>query len=354
METKKANKVFAAIVALLASACCVFLASCSRKETLHVYIWADYISPEVVKDFEKAYSCKVQQDIFDSNEMMFAKLQAGGSGYDIVCPSHYYIKKMASSGMLMPLDWSKMPSLAYLDHDALSKLDEEVLKYSVPYFMSYTGIGYSKSQVKDFKPTWDMFLREDLANRMTLLDDFSEVLGAAARKNGCSFQDLLEDEEKLKAAVEVARSWRKNIIKFDNEQYKNGLATGEFLLVMGYFSDLSQIVAENEDLALVLPEEGCMMSCDMLAVPSTAKNEDLAYAFIDFVNKPENAAKNIRDVYAYCPNAGALDYLDEEILADETIFVKGEGVKNALFIPEFTEEETSKLLEAWQKVRTTE
>lgn len=348
MKVMKANKI---LVALLVSACCVFLASCSKKRTLHVYIWADYISPEVVKDFEEQNSCKVQQDIFDSNEMMFAKLQAGGSGYDIVCPSHYYIKKMASSGMLKPLDWSKMPSLAYLDHDALSKLDEEVLKYSVPYFMSYTGIGYSKSQVKDFKPTWDMFLREDLANRMTLLDDFSEVLGAAARKNGCSFQDLLEDEEKLKAAVEVARSWRKNIIKFDNEQYKNGLATGEFLLVMGYFSDLSQIVAENDDLALALPEEGCMMSCDMLAVPTTAKNEDLAYAFIDFVNKPENAAKNIRDVYAYCPNTGALEYLDEEVKNDPSIFVEGPGVENAMFIPEFTEEQNFILIKAWDRVR---
>lgn len=340
------------VAAICAVAFKLMFSKGSSKRTLQMYIWCDYISPEVVHKFEEQYDCKIQQDIFDSNEMMFAKLQQGGDGYDIVCPSHYYIKKMAASNMIQPLDWSKMPMLENLDAATLKKFEPEVLKYAVPYFMSYTGIGYSTSEVKDFIPTWDMFLREDLCNRMTLLDDYAEVLGAAARKLGYDFNDLLNDESKMQEAVDVAVSWRQNIIKFDNEQYKNGLATGEFLLSMGYFSDLSQIVAESDSsLALALPVEGCMMSCDMLVIPTTAKNADLAYEFINFVNQPENAAQNITDVYAYCPNLGALDYLDEEVKNDTSIFVSGPGLDNALLIPEFTEEENKKLLKAWDKVR---
>ena len=332
------------------------LTGCAKKKTLHVYIWCDYISPEIVHKFEKQYDCKIQQDIFDSNEMMFAKLQQGGGGYDIVCPSHYYIKKMAASNMIQPLDMERLPSLVNLDQDVLKKFDAEVLAYGVPYFMSYTGIGYRTDMVDlGENPSWDIFLREDLKNRMTLLDDYSEVLGAAARKLGYDFKALLSDPKKMDAAVAVAREWRQNIIKFDNEQYKNGLATGEFLVSMGYFSDLSQIIAEGDgNLALALPEEGCMMSCDMLVIPTTAQNVDLAYAFIDFVHQPENAAQNITDVYAYCPNTGALEYLDEEVKNDPSIFVSGPGLDNAMFMPEFTREEENKLLKAWGKIRSSE
>ena len=330
----------------------LLLASCSRKNTLHVYIWCDYISEEVVEKFEKQYNCKVQQDIFDSNEMMFAKLQQGGSGYDIVCPSHYYIHKMAATKMIVPLDWSKLPNAKKnLDPEVLKKFNPEVLAHSVPYFMSYTGLGYNKTQVKDFEPSWSIFLREDMKNRMTLLDDYIEVIGAAARSCGFTIQEVLEDSEKLQKAVDEARRWRENIIKFDNEQYKNGLATGEFIVVMGYFSDLSQIIAENEGLALAMPKEGSMMSCDMLAIPSTAKNVDLAYAFIDFVHQPENAAQNITDVYAYCPNIGALEFLDDEVKNDTSIFVEGEGVDKCILTPELSPEEEAKILEAWSKIK---
>ena len=341
-------------IALAAIAALALLTGCGKKETLHVYIWADYISPEIVHKFEVIHGCKVQQDIFDSNEMMFAKLQAGGAGYDIVCPSHYYVKKMAATGMLRELDWEKMPALENLDPDILRKFGPEILKWSVPYFMSYTGLGYSKDVegIDEDNLSWDIFLRVDLKDRMTLLDDYSEVIGAAARKLGYSFAEILGEPEKMDKVVEVARGWRKNIIKFDNEQYKNGLATGEFLVVMGYFSDLSQIVAESDNLALGLPKEGCMMSCDMLAIPSTAKNPELAMKFIDFVNQAENAAKNIEDVYAYCPNLAALEFLDEEVKSDPSVFV--DGADSCILIPEFTPEEEQILLKAWQKIRSAE
>lgn len=348
------KKTFFAIVALCAFA--VLFSSCSKKRTLHVYIWADYISNEVIHEFEKQYNCRVQQDTFDSNEMMFAKLQAGGAGYDVVCPSHYFIRKMIGSGMLTKLDKDKLPNLCHLDQDIVRKLDDGcILDYSVPYFMSYTGLGYNKRLVKDFKPTWNIFLREDLKDRITVLDDYTEVIGAAARMMGYSFEDLNDPalgDARMDEVVNLAQEWRKNILKFDNEQYKNGLATGEFSIVMGYFSDLSQIVAENEDLALAMPVEGCMMSCDMLCIPATANDPELAYAFINFVHDPKNAARNISDVCAYCPNTDALDFLDEEVLSDESIFIDEEIIEKSLLVPEFTGEQEERYLRNWQRIRT--
>ncbi|MBQ4479506.1 MAG: spermidine/putrescine ABC transporter substrate-binding protein [Victivallales bacterium] len=341
-------------LAVIFALCAFTMVGCSRKKVLHVYIWADYISPEVVHKFEKEYNCRVQQDFFDSNEMLFAKLQAGGTGYDVLCPSHYFIHKMVGSNMLMKLDKEKLPNLMHLDPQVTSKLDSTVLDYSVPYFMSYTGLGYNKKLVENFEPSWNIFLREDLKDRMTLLDDFSEIIGAAAKQLGytaAELDDPVEGDAKMAEVVKLALEWRKNIIKFDNEQYKNGLATGEFLVVMGYFSDLSQIVAENEDLALALPKEGCMMSCDMLAISANAKEPELAYAFINFVHDPVNAAQNIVDVYANCPNINAMLLLDEEVREDESIFIDEDIAARSEFMPELSAEQEERHLDYWQKIK---
>ena len=341
-------------LAVILALCAFTMVGCNRKKVLHVYIWADYISPVIVHRFEEEFNCRVQQDIFDSNEMMFAKLQAGGAGYDILCPSHYFIHKMVGSNMLLKLDKSKLPNLVHLDPHVTSKMDETVLDYSVPYFMSYTGLGYNKELVKDFEPSWNIFKRADLKDRMTLLDDFSEIIGAAAKQLGYTSEELDDPDDgdaKMDEVVKLALEWRKNIIKFDNEQYKNGLATGEFLVVMGYFSDLSQIVAENEDLALAMPREGCMMSCDMLAISAKSKEPELAYEFINFVHDPENAAVNIADVYAYCPNRDAIPKLEDDVRNDDSIFVDEEIINRSEFMPELSAEQEERHLDYWQKIK---
>ncbi|MBO7741338.1 MAG: spermidine/putrescine ABC transporter substrate-binding protein, partial [Victivallales bacterium] len=236
-------------LALMLALCAVFMVGCKPKNELHIYSWADYISPELISKFERLHDCSVYVDTFDSNEMMYSKLQAGGSGYDIIIPSHYFVKKMAKSGLIAKLDKSQLPKLANVDPGMLQGLGTEVTDYAVPYFMGATGLGYSTA-IKDFKPTWNVFLREDLKGYMTLLDDYNEVLGAAMVTLGLSVEDVLEGDKKdenLEKVVQQAISWLDNVIKFENEQYKNGLAAGEFKVVMGYSSDLGQLVMENPD-----------------------------------------------------------------------------------------------------------
>ena len=133
-----------------------------KKPTLHVYNWCDYLSEEVAAAFEEKYNCRVVQDIFDSNEMLEAKLKAGASDYDIVVPSSYAAGKMYEQGMLLKLDRSRLDCLKNLDPVVVAKLPENALDYAVPYMMSYTGIAYLKSKVADFEPSWGMFERPDL------------------------------------------------------------------------------------------------------------------------------------------------------------------------------------------------
>ena len=296
------------LLATLAASC----GSGSAKKTLYVYIWCDYLSDEVVADFEKKYDCTVVQDIFDSNEMLEAKLKAGASDYDIVVPSSYAAGKMFEQGMIQRLDKERLAqTFKNLDSMVVKKFPETALDYSVPYMMSYTGIAYLKSKVPNFEPSWSMFERPDLRKRMTLLDDYREVLGAALKLLGYSANTTNEAE--IRAAAEKVLEWKELAAKFDNEQYKQGIASGEFYLVQGYVGDLLQVQEDNDDIEIVLPREGTQFSIDSLAIPTGAKNVDLAYDFINFLHEPANAAKNTEAVMYLCPNKPSYEFLPEEI-----------------------------------------
>ncbi len=289
-----------------------------KKPTLHVYNWCDYLSEEVAAAFEEKYNCRVVQDIFDSNEMLEAKLKAGASDYDIVVPSSYAAGKMYEQGMLLKLDRSRLDCLKNLDPVVVAKLPENALDYAVPYMMSYTGIAYLKSKVADFEPSWGMFERPDLKNRITLLNDYRETIGSALKYLGYSANSA--DPAQLEAAARKALEWKANAAKFDNEQYKQGIASGEFYLVHGYVGDLLQVQEENDDIEIVIPREGTQLSIDMLAIPAGAKNVDLAYAFLNFVHEPENAAKNTEEVLYLCPNTPSYPLLSEEVRSNSCIF----------------------------------
>ena len=205
-------------------------------ETLHVYTWADYISPDVLAKFEEAHDCQVVIDTFDSNETMYAKLKSGAAGYDLIFPTSYMIQPMAQEGLLQDLDAAKLPNLKHLDSEILNKAHDRTMKRSVPYTLGYAVIAFRKDKVSNAEPTWAMFDRADLRQRMTLFDDMRETIGAALKFLGHSINT--RDEAQLAAAKEVLLRWKENIAKFDNEGYKAGLDSGEFRLVHGYSGDL--------------------------------------------------------------------------------------------------------------------
>ncbi len=349
---KPKHSLLALLVLVLAS---VALTGCGRKQVLHIYTWADYFSPELVERFEKENDCVIKMDIFDSNEMMFAKLQAGGTGYDIIVPTHYFIGKMVNEGMIRKLDKSLLPNLKYLDPEVVAMMNPQLLDYCVPYFMSYTGLGYNKKRLPDFQPSWSIFENPQLAGRMTLLDDYTEVMGALGRYLGytaAELDDPVEGDARMEEVVKLGLQWRKNVIKFENEQYKNGLSAGEFLVVMGYFSDLAQAVDEQPDtLGFVMPKEGCHMSCDTLVVPNSAPNPELAYKLINFLHDPENAAQNILDIHTYCPNYRAVELMDPEVVASGNFIIPKEVLANSEFMPELSPEQEARHLKYWNRIK---
>ena len=309
------------ILSGLCLAICVFGPACRRAEqsTLHVYTWADYIKPELVARFEKENRCKVVIDTFDSNESMYAKLKAGATGYDVLTPTSYMVSVMQAQGMLQPLERSLLPNIVRVDPEYLRIAIDKTMDHSVPYMITNTGIAYLKSKVKDFSPTWAMFDRADLKGRMVMLNDMRETIGAALKFLGSSLNSV--DEKELAAAGVVVLRWKKNLAKFENEQYKSGLASGEFLVVHGYSGDILQVQQENADIAFAMPKEGGAISCDDLVIAKWAKEVKLAHAFINFLHDPAVAAENTKFIQYLCPNKDCYPLLDASIRDNPAVFL---------------------------------
>jgi spermidine/putrescine transport system substrate-binding protein len=325
---------------------------CKRAQpVLHIYNWADYVKPELVQRFEQENSCKVVIDTFDSNEAMYAKLKAGASGYDLIFPSSYMVKLMFNQGMLQPINRNLVPNLANIDPEYLKIAMDREMHHSVPYMLTNTGIAYLKSKVPDFKPSWSMFERTDLKGRMTMLNDMRETIGAALKSLGFSLNTL--DDRELEAARDVVIRWKKNLAKFENEQYKTGLASGEFLLVHGYSGDILQVQTENADIAFAVPEEGTSISCDDVVIPKGAENVELAHKFINFLHDPHVAAENTIFISYLCPNRASYQFLGEEILQNPAIFLKPEIQAKCEVIDDLGENNV-KYTKIWDQIKAAE
>jgi spermidine/putrescine transport system substrate-binding protein len=299
------------------------LAHCGRTQPLlHIYTWADYFKPALLARFEKETGCRVIIDTYDSNETMYAKIKAGAGGYDLLTPTSYMVSLMDSQGMVRKLDHWLLPNLVHVDRDYLKLAIDKTMDHSVPYMIVNTVIAYLGSRVKDFEPTWGMFDRTGLKGRMTMLNDMRETIGAGLKFLGHSLNST--DEGELAAAKEVVIRWKKNIAKYENEQYKTGVASGEFLLVQGYSGDILQVQQENPDVLFAVPREGTAISVDDLIIPQGAREVGLAHAFINFLHDPEVAAENITFLKYLCPNKDAYGRLSEDLRKNPGIFMDPE------------------------------
>jgi spermidine/putrescine transport system substrate-binding protein len=324
------------------------VSSSAEKSELFVYTWADYIKPELVQRFEKENNCRVTIDTFDSNEAMYSKLKSGATGYDIITPSSYMVTLLKKQGMIIDLDHAKIPNISNIDPDYLKLSFDPEMKHSVPYMFSVTGIGYLKSKVRDFKSSWGIFGRKDLKGRMTMLNDMRETIGAALKFLGKSINST--DEKDLEAAKTVVIGWKKNLAKFENEQYKTGLASSEFYVVHGYGGDLMQVQSENNDIEFAIPEEGTSVCFDDLVITKMAENVELAYKFINFLHDPQVASENTEFIKYLCPNKASYDKLPAEIRNNQAIFLKPEIRANCEIIKDLGDN-NPKYTRIWDQIK---
>lgn len=318
-------------------------------QELYVYNWSDYINEDLVVQFEEEHNCRVVMDYYDSNETMFAKLKAGAAGYDLVFPSGYMVQIMARENLLETLDHEKIPNIKNIDSAYVAFSLDLQSKYSVPYMISNTGIGYLADKVdQPFTPSWRIFGDARFAGRMTMLNDMREAIGAALKTLGYSLNTLNPVE--LAQARDLLVQWKKNLAKFEADQYKNGLVSEEFFIVQGYSGDLYQTMEENSDIEYAIPVEGTSLACDNIVMLKSSEHKDLAYAFMNFLLDGEVAAANMEYVYYLAPNTAAYPFLSDDLKAEEPILMSPSIIANCEVIQDLGEG-NALYSEIWDQVK---
>ncbi|MDR2478648.1 MAG: extracellular solute-binding protein [Treponema sp.] len=277
-------------IAVLGIAVLLILSGCGGKSRLNIYNWTYYTPDTVIEKFEKEYNVTVVYDEFASNEDMYAKIKAGGSGYDIVFPSGDYVSIMIQQNMLEKIDKSKIPNLKNIDPAVLQKATYDPgMEYSVPYYFGAAGITVNTAKVPGFERSWSIFGREDLRNRMTMLDDMREVMGDALAYLGHSVNT--KDPLQIEAAKNlINNSWKPNLTKFDAEAFGKGYANGDFWVVQGYAEVVFEEIDDaqlKQDTLFFIPPEGGPAYIDSMCILKGSKNSELACKFIDFIHRPE-------------------------------------------------------------------
>ena len=342
------------LIALLGLAAITFAGCGPKRPVLRLYIWADYLAPELVTAFEQSHACRVKIDTFDSNETMYAKIKDGGGDYDLIIPSSYQISVMIQGNMLMPLNKELLPNVtANFDSSYRSVVLDPKMAYSVPYAFSFSGIAYRKDKIGDVAvDSWTCLENPVFKGRFSLLDDYREAIGAALKLLGYSLNTT--NPEELQKAQEILLRWRKNAAGLDNESYKTGVASGELFLAHGYNCDIMQVmIDDSENIGFAFPREGFAVSCDEMVIPVNAKEIDLAHAFINFIYLPDNASQNIQYICAPMPNISGLARLSEKYRAFPALLPLPEIVAKAEVIKDIGE--TRNLyLKVWDTIKTAE
>jgi spermidine/putrescine-binding protein len=331
------------------------LASCGKGpsspsgKVLNLYIWTNYLPKNVLADFERQTGIKVNVDTFDSNEAVLAKLQSGVSGYDVVVPSDYMLKTLIPQGLVRPLDRSRLRHFENLDPRLLNQKFDPGNAHSIPYLWGTTGIGYDKKKVQKTVDSWGVLFDPKYAGRILMLDDPREAFGAALKLMGRSINE--KDPAILRKAADMLKAQKALVRTYNSADFANLLAAGDVDLAQGWNGEIAAVISKApERLAYVVPKEGGTLWIDNLAIPTTAKNLDSAYAFLAYTLKPDVAAAIVNGVHYAGANRAALPLIDAGLRQDPAIYPPKEVLDRCELIEDLGT--TTQLIdELWTEVK---
>ena len=347
----------------------VLFADAQGKRVVNVYNWSDYIAPEVLKEFTRDTGIEVTYDTFDSNDTLETKLLAGKSGYDVVVPSANFMQQQIKAGVFQKLDKSKLPNLANAWPEITQRLAayDPGNQYAVNYMWGTVGIGYNVKKAQgalgaDAKiDSWDIvFKPENIAKfkacGVHMLDSADDILPTALKHLGLDPNSSRSDQ--LEKAAALVRKIRPNVRKFHSSEYLNALASGEICMVVGFSGDIKQ--AQNRaaeakrgvEIGYAIPKEGAQLWFDNLAIPKDARHVDEAHAFIDYMMKPEVAAKNSSFIAYANGNLASQQLLDKAVLEDPGVYPVPETMAKLYTIAAHDAQTKRLMNRLWTRVKT--
>jgi putrescine transport system substrate-binding protein len=341
----------------------------AKERTVNFYNWSDYIEPKVLEDFTRETGIKVKYDTFDSNDLLETKLLAGRSGYDLVVPTAYFLERQIKAGVFQKLDKGKLPNLGNAWDEIANRLAvyDPRNQYAVNYMWGTIGVGYNVKKAREVLgpdakiDSWDIVFKPEIIAKFKdcgvhVLDAPDDVFAAALNYLGLNPNS--KEQADLEKAADLLTKIRPSVRKFHSSEYLNALASGEICLVLGYSGDIKQAqkrAAEAKngiELEYAIPNGGAQLWFDNLAIPKDAKNVAEAHALIDYLLKPEVAAKNTNFLSYANGNAASRPLVDKPIADDKTVYPDDATMKTFYTLTAH-DQKTHRLLNMlWSRIKT--
>lgn len=340
----------------------------AEDRVVNVYNWSDYIDNSIIQDFEKETGIKVVYDVFDSNEILETKLLAGASGYDVVVPTAIFLSRQIQAGVFQKLDKTKLPNIKNMWDMIATRtaIYDPGNEYSVNYMWGTTGIGYNKAKVKerlgsDVIDSWTAVLNPDNAKKLSdcgiyMLDSPTDILPSVLKYLGLDPDS--KKAEDLAKAEEAMLAVRPYIRKFHSSEYINALANGDICVAVGWSGDIFQArnraaeANQGVDIGYSVPKEGALMWFDQMAIPADAKNVDEAHEFLNYIMRPDVAAKASNYVVYANGNKASQELIDKAITSDPAVYPDDATLANLFTTTPTSPKDQRTVTRAWTKIVT--
>ena len=345
-------------------------AAYAQQRVVNVYNWSDYIDPQVLEDFTKETGIKVQYDTFDANETLETKLLAGKSGYDVVVPTAYFLERQIKAGVFQKLDKSKLTNHRQrLAGNRRTGWRSTILATSTPSITC----GAPPASATTSRPcasgsganakidSWDVVFNPELLAKFKdcgihMLDSADDIMPAALHYLGLDPNST--NDKELQRAADLLMKVRLSVRKFHSSEYLNALAGGEICFVVGWSGDIKQAqkrAAEAKDgveIGYSIPKEGAQMCFDNLAIPKDAAQPAEAHAFIDYLLRPEVAAKNSNLVAYANGNLASQKFIDKAVLDDTSVYPDADTMER-LYTVSARDQKSQRLINRlWTRMKT--
>ena len=347
------------------------VSAAASENVLNVYNWSDFIGPTIISDFEKESGVKVHYDVYETNEMMEVKLLSGHTNYDIVVPGGSFFEREVKAGVYRKLDKSLLPNLKNLDPDAVlaTAVYDPGNQYGVDYtWLISVGIGYELAKVKARLPnapleSWSLMFDPKLLARLrdcgvSVLDSPDDVVGSVLAYLGRDPNS--ESPEDLASAEQVLRAIRPYVRYVDSTRYVADLANGDLCLALGWSGDIAQArrrameAGHAVTIGYSVPKEGALSIVDVMAIPADAPHPKNAHVFIDYLLRPEVAAKNAAAITYASGVAGSAALVSEAMRSDTAVYPAPEARARLVPMRARSQEFTRALMRMWTRFKTGE
>ena len=286
---------------------------------LIVYNWGEYLDPDVIPMFEKETGIQVVYEEYETNEIMYPKIQSGAIAYDVVCPSDYMIQRMIENDLLPKIDFDNIPNIKNIGATYLeqSRQFDPENKYSVPYCWGTVGILYNKTMVKEPIDSWSVLWDETYKDNILMQDSVRDAFAVALKYIGASLNST--DLNELEAAKQLLIEQKPLVQAYVIDQVRDKMIGNEAAIGVIYSGEAIYTQMENPDLEYVIPKEGSNLWIDSWVIPKNAKHKENAEAFINFLCRPEIAKMNFDYITYSTPNTAARELIEDPAIRNSTI-----------------------------------